>query len=86
MFDGRSPVSARVVEASSGAFWQTMLGGGFSIVPSSAPIAGDFVGVPIDGTNWEFMLAMVWSRRTPPPVLPALIEAVDAASAANGWL
>jgi DNA-binding transcriptional LysR family regulator len=63
-----------------------MLGGGFSIVPSSAPIAGDFVGVPIDGTNWEFMLAMVWSRRTPPPVLPALIEAVDAASAANGWL
>jgi hypothetical protein len=29
---------------------------------------------------------MVWSRETPPPTLSGLVDAADAAIAANGWL
>ena len=34
----------------------------------------------------EFEIAMAWSKHTPPAMLPGLIEAADAAIAANGWL
>jgi hypothetical protein len=63
-----------------------MLAGGFSILPSSAPFSGDFVALPIEGAPKDFRLCMVWSTRTPPTMLDGLIEAADAAVAANDWL
>jgi len=41
--------------------------------------------VPIENTNLEFAISLVWSRTTPPVVLPALLEAADAMIAENGW-
>jgi DNA-binding transcriptional LysR family regulator len=86
MFHGHSPAASRIADLNSGPFWDAMLAGGFAILPSSAPFSGDFVALPIDGTNAEFEISMVWSRQTPPVSLPGLIEAADAAIAANGWL
>ena len=86
MFHGRRPASTRIAEIYSGAFWDAMVAGGFSVIPSSAPVSGDFAALPIDGTTAEFTTAMVWSRETPPTMLVGLIEAADAAVAANGWL
>jgi DNA-binding transcriptional LysR family regulator len=86
MFNGRQPASTRVADVFSGAFWDAMLAGGFTIVAHSAAVTGDFVAVPIDDTTAEFSMSMVWSRQTPPAVLPGLVEAADAAIVANGWL
>jgi hypothetical protein len=86
LFHGHKPASTRIADLNSGAFWDAMLAGGFAVLPSSAPFSGDFVALPIEGTKDEFTLSMVWSRHTPPALLPGLIEAADAAIAANGWL
>jgi DNA-binding transcriptional LysR family regulator len=86
LFHGRSPTATRIADMNSGAFWDAMLAGGFSILPSSAPFSGDFVALPIEGAPKDFRLCMVWSTRTPPTMLPGLIEAADAAVAANDWL
>jgi DNA-binding transcriptional LysR family regulator len=86
MFHGRPPASTRIADVYSGAFWDAMHAGGFSVVAASAPRSGDFVGLPIDDATAEFTMSMVWSRQTPPTVLPGLVDAADAAIAANGWL
>lgn len=86
LFHGHAPAATRIADLNSGPFWDAMLAGGFAVLPSSAPFSGDFVALPIEGTNAEFEIAMVWNKRTPPATLPGLIEAADAAIAANGWL
>jgi DNA-binding transcriptional LysR family regulator len=86
LFHGHKPASTRIAELNSGAFWDAMLAGGFAVLPSSAPFSGDFVALSIEGANAEFTLSMVWSRHTPPALLSGLIDAADAAIAANGWL
>jgi DNA-binding transcriptional LysR family regulator len=86
MFHGRPPASTRIADINSGPFWEAMLAGGFAVLPSSAPFSGDFVALPIEDANAGFEICMVWSKQTPPGMLEALIEAADAAIAANGWL
>jgi hypothetical protein len=86
MFHGRPPASTRVADRSSGAFWDAMRADGFAVLPSAAAVSGDFVRLPIADTKDEFTMSMVWSRETPPTMLAGLIEAADAAIAANGWL
>lgn len=86
MFHGHTPAATRIADLNSGPFWDAMLAGGFAVLPSSAPFSGDFVALPISGTDAQFEISMVWSRQTPPALLPGLIEAADAAIEANGWL
>jgi hypothetical protein len=74
-----------VTEAYSGASWDAMHADGFTVVPAAAAVSGDFVTVPIADANAEFTLSLIWSRATPPALLPALLEAADAAVAENGW-
>jgi hypothetical protein len=58
---------------------------GFSVVAAAAAVSGDFVTVPIADGDAAFSMSLVWSRDTPPLVLPALLEAADSAVASNGW-
>ena len=85
MFHGHRPAATCVTDGYSGAAWDAMHADGFAVVPASAAVSGDFVTVPISDGNAEFRMALVWSRDTPPTVLPALLEAADAAVAQNGW-
>jgi DNA-binding transcriptional LysR family regulator len=85
MFHGNPPAATRVTEAYSGASWDAMHADGFGVVPASAAVSGDFVTLPISDANAEFTLSLIWSRDTPPPILPALLEAADAAVAENRW-
>jgi DNA-binding transcriptional LysR family regulator len=85
MFHGHPPAATRVTEAYSGASWDAMHADGFTVVPAAAAVSGDFVTVPIADANAEFTLSLIWSRATPPALLPALLEAADAAVAENGW-
>jgi len=85
MFHGHPPASTRIADASSGAFWDAMRADGFTVLPSTAAVSGDFVRLPIADATAEFTLSMVWNRDTPPALLPGLIEAADAAIAANAW-
>jgi DNA-binding transcriptional LysR family regulator len=86
MFHGRAPASTRIAEIYSGAFWDAMLAGGFAVLPTAAPVSGDFIRLPIEDTTADFTMDMVWSRRTPPRMLAGVVEAADAAIAANDWL
>jgi DNA-binding transcriptional LysR family regulator len=86
MFHGRPPAATRIADSSSGAFWDAMRADGFAVLPSSAPVSGDFVRLPIADATAEFTISMVWSRETPPALLPGLIEAAEAAIGANNWL
>jgi hypothetical protein len=72
--------------SASCSFADAMLAGGFSVVAASSPVSGDFVALPIHDDVEHFAILMVWSRFTPPLVLPGLVEAADAAIVANGWL
>lgn len=86
MFHGRRNGATRIADLNSGPFWDAMLAGGFAVLPSSAPISGDFVALPIADATADFEICMVWSKHTPPATLPGLIEAADGAIVANGWL
>lgn len=86
MFHGRPPAGTRVTESYSGASWDAMHADGFTIVPSSAAVGGDFATIPISDSEAEFTMSLMWSTQTPPLVLDALLEAADAAIAENDWL
>jgi hypothetical protein len=59
---------------------------GFAVVPASSAVGGDFVAIPIEGADIDFTMSLIWSNATPPPVLPTLLDAVDAAVDENDWL
>ena len=85
MFHGRQPAATRVTESYSGASWDAMHANAFAVVAASAAVSGDHVAVPINNGQVEFTMSLIWSRETPPAVLPALLEAVDSAVADNNW-
>jgi DNA-binding transcriptional LysR family regulator len=85
MFHGNRPAATRVTDSYSGASWDAMHANGFAVVAASAAVSGDLVTVPINNGNVEFTMSLIWSRATPPLVLPSLLEAVDSAIAENGW-
>jgi len=85
LFHGHRPASVRVTERHTGAAWDAMHADGFTVVAASAPVSGDFVRVPISDGNAEFTMSLIWNSETPPRILPALLEAADAAVAENGW-
>jgi DNA-binding transcriptional LysR family regulator len=86
LFHGHKPAALRVTEQHSGAAWDAMHADGFSVVPASSAVAGDFVAIPIEAAELEFSISLIWSNGTPPPVLSALLDAADAAVDENGWL
>jgi DNA-binding transcriptional LysR family regulator len=85
MFHGHKPAATRVTDSYSGASWDAMHANGFAVVAASAAVSGDLATVPINNGNVEFTMSLIWSRATPPLVLPALLEAVDSAIAENAW-
>jgi DNA-binding transcriptional LysR family regulator len=85
MFHENPPVAMRVTEGNSGASWDAMHSDGFSVLPASAAVSGDFVTVPISDAGIEFPISLVWSKATPPAVLGHLLDAADAAADLNGW-
>lgn len=86
LFHGHMPASLRVTDRHSGAAWDAMHADGFAVVPASSAVGGDFAAVPIDDADVDFTLSLIWSDATPPPVLPALLDAAVAAADENGWL
>jgi DNA-binding transcriptional LysR family regulator len=86
MFHGHPPAGTRVTETYSGASWDAMHADGFTVVPSSAAVGGDFLAIPISDSDAEFTMSLIWSRQTPPLVLQGLLEAADAAVAESDWL
>jgi DNA-binding transcriptional LysR family regulator len=86
LFHGHMPASLRVTQRHSGAAWDAMHADGFAVVPASSAVGGDFVTVPIEDADVDFTMSLVWSIATPPPVLPALVDAANAAAEENGWL
>lgn len=86
LFQGHWPSAMRVTDQHSGATWDAMHADGFAVAPASAAVGGDFVAIPIDDADVEFTICLVWSDATPPPVLPALLDAAHAAAGENGWL
>ena len=86
LFHGHMPASLRVTQRHSGAAWDAMHADGFAVVPASSAVGGDFVTVPIEDADVDFTMSLVWSTATPPPVLPALVDAAKAAADENGWL
>ena len=86
MFHPDRPAAVRIADTHTGASWEAMHSAdGFAIASAAAAVSGDLVTVPIENTNLEFAISLVWSRTTPPVVLPALLEAADAMIAENGW-
>lgn len=85
-FHGHMPARMRVTDRHSGAAWDAMHADGFAVVPASSAVGGDFVAIPIEGADFEFTMSLIWSAATPPPVLPALLDAADAAVDENRWL
>lgn len=85
MFHGNPPTTTRVADTDAGASWDAMHADGIAVAPAAAAISGDFVTIPIDGATAEFTMELIWNRETPPAVLPALLEAADAAAEANAW-
>jgi DNA-binding transcriptional LysR family regulator len=86
LFHGHRPAAMRVAERHSGAAWDAMHADGFAVVPASSAVSGDFVTLPLVGADLDFTMSLIWSNATPPPVLPALLDAADAAADENGWL
>lgn len=86
LFHGHRPAATRVAEPHSGAVWEAMHADGFAVVPASSGVGGDFVAVPIADGSVDFTISLIWSSATPPPVLPAVLDAADAAADENGWL
>ncbi|HSC74249.1 MAG TPA: LysR family transcriptional regulator [Gaiellaceae bacterium] len=86
LFHGHMPASLRVTDRHSGAAWDAMHADGFAVVPASSAVGGDFVAVPIHDADVDFTMSLIWSDATPPAVLPALLDAADAAADENDWL
>jgi DNA-binding transcriptional LysR family regulator len=86
LFHGRRPASMRVADLRSGAAWDAMHADGFAVLPACSAVAGDFVAIPVEDADIDFTISLVWSSATPPPVLPALLDAADAAADENAWL
>jgi len=86
LFHGHMPASTRVTEQHSGAAWDAMHADGFAVLPASSAVSGDFVAIPIEDVEIDFTMSLIWSNATPPPVLPALLDAADLAADENGWL
>jgi DNA-binding transcriptional LysR family regulator len=86
LFVENMPAAMRIAEPRSGAAWDALHADAFAVVPASSAVSGDFVAVPIDDADIEFTIVLVWSTGTPPAVLPAVLDAADAAADENGWL
>jgi len=86
MFHAHRPAAVRIADAHSGASWDAMqTSDAFGVAAAAGAVSGDLVAVPIENSNIEFTISLVWCRKTPPIVLAALLEAADAMIAENRW-
>jgi DNA-binding transcriptional LysR family regulator len=86
MFDGMPGVVTIELDRYDRGWWGRMVDGGFAIVPAGSPTTPEFVTVPIEDGETEFVTEIVWSEYAPPPTLPVLLDALDDVSEAHGWL
>jgi len=86
MFHAHRPAAVRTADDHSGEWWEALqTGEAFAVTPSAGAVSGDLITVPIENSNIEFAISLIWSRQTPPRVLQGLLEAADAMIADNGW-
>jgi len=86
LFHGRPPSSLTVLDRFDGAWWSEMVAGAYTIVPAGAATTPDYRKVPIANAESAFATDVLWSEQAPPPLLPALLEAIDELAEAQGWL
>jgi len=86
LFEGTPPPSLTVLDRFDGGWWREMVAGGYTIVPAGAPTSPDYAKVRIANTESTFATELLWSEQAPPPLLPALLEAIDELTEAQGWL
>ena len=86
LFDFMPVVATTELDRYDRGWWSGMLAGGFMIVPAGAATTPEFVTLPIEDTDAEFVTEIVWSEYAPPPTLPVLLDALDDVSEAHGWL
>jgi DNA-binding transcriptional LysR family regulator len=86
MFERAPPVATIELERYDRGWWREMVAGAFAVVPAGSATTPEFVTLPIDDTDAEFVTEIVWSEYAPPPVLPVLLDALDDVSEAHGWL
>jgi DNA-binding transcriptional LysR family regulator len=86
LFDGAPPSSLTVLDRFDGGWWSEMVGGAYTIVPAGAATTPDYRKVPIADSESTFATDLIWSEQAPPPLLPALLEAIDELAEAEGWL
>ena len=86
MFEPNPPVATIELERYDRGWWREMVAGGFAVVPAGSATTPEFVTLPIEDADAEFVTEIVWSEYAPPPVLPVLLDALDDVSEAHGWL
>jgi DNA-binding transcriptional LysR family regulator len=86
LFDGAPPSSLTVLDRFDGAWWSEMVAGAYTIVPAGAATTPDYAKVPIANCESTFATHLIWSEQAPPPLLPALLEAIDDLAEAQGWV
>jgi DNA-binding transcriptional LysR family regulator len=86
MFVEHRPTATRIADDHSGASWDAMQSAdGFAVVAASSGVSGDLATVPIQDADAEFTMWLIWSKATPPALLPELLEAADHVIAENRW-
>jgi DNA-binding transcriptional LysR family regulator len=86
LFDKSPPASVAAIEMYDGGWWSEMVAGGFTVVPACVPRTPDYAAVPIEDADRDFVTMLLWSRRTPPHLLPALLDTLEELAVSQGWL
>ncbi|MFL5928356.1 MAG: LysR family transcriptional regulator [Gaiellaceae bacterium] len=86
MFDEAPDLVTIELDRYDRGWWSGMIAGGFAIVPAGSATTPEFVTLPIEDGEDEFVTQIVWSEYAPPPTLPVLLDALDDVSEAHGWL
>jgi DNA-binding transcriptional LysR family regulator len=86
IFDAHPPVATKVVPMFGGGWWGEMEEGAFCVIPDGSPTIPEVVRLAMRNSSATFTTSLIWSRQTPPGMLPGLLEVVDSMSSSNGWL
>ena len=84
IFDAHAPVATTVVPMFGG-WWSHMDEGAFCVIPDGSPTIPEAVRLPIKNSSATFVTSLLWSKHTPPGILPGLLEVVESMSSSNGW-
>jgi DNA-binding transcriptional LysR family regulator len=86
IFDAHPPVATTVAPMFGGGWWGDMEEGAFCVIPDGSPTTPEVVRLPIQNSSATFVTSLLWSKQTPPGMLPGLLEVVESMSSSNGWI